>query len=257
MTSHRWDPSQYLRYGDERTRPFLDLLARVPGDARTVVDLGCGPGNDVGPLRARWPEAAIHGVDSSAEMIERARADVADPRATFAVGDAVAWRPDGERPDVIVSNAMYQWVDRHIDLLPATADGAARAFAFQVPGNQDAPSHALLWDLAAEYGITDFRRIDVRDPAEYLAALQRPGWEIDAWETTYLHVLQGPDAVFEWISGTGARPVLARLDGAERDDFVARYKTELNIAYPPQDFGTVLPFRRIFVVAGRDQASSA
>ena len=154
MTSSRWDPSQYLRYGDERTRPFLDLLARVPGDARTVVDLGCGPGNDVEPLRARWPEAAIHGVDSSAEMIDRARADVADPRATFAVGDAAAWRPDGERPDVIVSNAMYQWVDRHIDLLPATADGAARAFAFQVPGNQDAPSHALLWRLAAEYGIT-------------------------------------------------------------------------------------------------------
>ncbi|KXO94720.1 hypothetical protein AXK56_19080 [Tsukamurella pulmonis] len=251
MTSSRWDPSQYLRFGDERTRPFLDLLARIPGGARTVVDLGCGPGNDVAPLRARWPEATIHGVDSSAEMIERARAEVADPRTSFEIGDAAAWRPAGERPDVIVSNAMYQWVDRHIDLLPAAADGAAHAFAFQVPGNQDAPSHALLWRLAAEHGVTDFRRIDVRAPAEYLAALLRPGWEVDVWESTYLHVLQGEDAVFEWISGTGARPVLARLHGAEREDFVTRYKAELNIAYPPQDFGTVLPFRRIFAVAVR------
>ncbi|TWS23132.1 methyltransferase domain-containing protein [Tsukamurella sputi] len=251
MTSHRWDPSQYLRYGDERTRPFLDLLARIPGDARTVVDLGCGRGNDVAPLRARWPEAAIHGVDSSEEMIVRARADVADPKATFETGDAATWRPAGERPDVIVSNAMYQWIDRHIDLLPAVADGAAHAFALQVPGNQDAPSHALLASVAAEFGVTDFRRVDVRDPAEYLAALQRPGWDVDVWETTYLHVLQGEDAVFEWIAGTGARPVLSRLEGVEREAFVERYKAELRIAYPPQDFGTVLPFRRIFAVAVR------
>lgn len=251
MTSHRWNPSQYLRYGDERTRPFVDLLARIPGDARTVVDLGCGPGNDVGPLRARWPEASIHGVDCSEEMIARARADVTDPRASFETADAAAWRPDGGRPDVIVSNAMYQWIDRHIDLLPATADGAAHAFVFQVPGNQDAPSHALLAETAKEFGVTDFRRVDVREPAEYLAALQRPGWDVDVWESTYLHVLHGPDAAFEWISGTGARPVLARLDGAERDAFVARYKAALNDAYPPRDFGTVLPFRRIFGVAVR------
>ncbi|ADG77277.1 Trans-aconitate 2-methyltransferase OS=Tsukamurella paurometabola (strain ATCC 8368 / DSM /CCUG 35730 / CIP 100753 / JCM 10117 / KCTC 9821 / NBRC 16120/ NCIMB 702349 / NCTC 13040) OX=521096 GN=Tpau_0640 PE=4 SV=1 [Tsukamurella paurometabola] len=251
MTDHRWDPSQYLRFGDERTRPFLDLIARIPGTARTIVDLGCGAGNDVPPLRARWPQARIHGVDSSVEMIDRARADIDDPEATFEVADAAAWRPAGERPDVIVSNAMFQWVDGHIDALAAIADRAARAFAFQVPGNQNAPSHALLAQVAAEFGVTGYRHVDVRDPAEYLAVLQRPGWTVDAWETTYLHVLQGPDAVFEWISGTGARPVLARLDGATKDDFVRRYKAALAAAYPPQEFGTVLPFRRIFAVAVR------
>ncbi|MDP0396801.1 methyltransferase domain-containing protein [Tsukamurella strandjordii] len=252
MTNHRWDPSQYLKFGDERTRPFVDLIARIPGDARTVVDLGCGAGNDVAPLRARFPGAAIHGVDSSAEMIDRARSDIQDPNVSFEVADAAAWRPDGARPDVIVSNAMFQWIDRHIELLPGIADAAAQAFAFQVPGNQDAPSHALLAEVAAEFGITGYRTVDVRDPAEYLAALHRPGWTVDVWETTYLHVLQGADAVFEWISGTGARPVLARLDGAVKDDFVARYKAELNSAYPPQEYGTVLPFRRIFAVAARN-----
>lgn len=255
MTSYRWDPSQYLRFGDHRTRPFVDLLSRIPVDARTVVDLGCGPGNDVPPLRARWPEAAIHGVDSSEDMIARAATDFTDPVATFEVADAAAWRAGLERPDVIVSNAMFQWIEGHIDLLPAIADGASHAFAFQVPGNQDAPSHALLAEVAKEFGVTGYRSVDVRDPAEYLAVLQRPGWSVDVWETTYLHVLQGPDAVFEWVSGTGARPVLARLDGAERDGFVARYKAALNAAYPRRDFGTVLPFRRIFAVAVRHDES--
>ncbi|WP_019200979.1 methyltransferase domain-containing protein [Tsukamurella sp. 1534] len=251
MTSHRWDPAQYLRFGDERTRPLVDLLARIPVDARTVVDLGCGAGNDVPPLRARWPGAAIHGVDSSEEMIERAQHEAADARTTFEVGDAASWRATGDVPDVILSNAMYQWIDGHIDLLPGVADQAGAAFAFQVPGNQDAPSHALLRRTAAECGVTGYRSIDVRDPAEYLERLTRPGWTVDVWETTYLHVLQGPDAVFEWISGTGARPVLARLDGAPRERFVERYKAALDEAYPPREFGTVLPFRRIFAVASR------
>ncbi|GAB3131754.1 trans-aconitate 2-methyltransferase [Tsukamurella serpentis] len=249
MTS--WDPSQYLRFGGQRTRPFRDLLARIPGEADTVVDLGCGPGNDLPPLRARWPRARILGVDSSEQMIERARADNRDPLAGYELGDAAAWRPGADRPDVIVSNAMFQWIPGHLRLLPEIADGAVRAFAFQVPGNQDAPSHTLLAGLAERYGVSGHRGIDVHSPTEYLAALQRPGWTVDLWESTYLHVLPGEDAVFEWISGTGARPVLAALDGDRRAEFVAEYKAALNAAYPRQDFGTVLPFRRVFAVATR------
>src|SRR5579863_1674598 len=70
-----WDPQQYRRFGDERSRPFFDLVGRIDsGNPRSVADLGCGPGNLTATLAERWPEAAVTGVDSSPAMIEAARA---------------------------------------------------------------------------------------------------------------------------------------------------------------------------------------
>ncbi|MDF0531694.1 methyltransferase domain-containing protein [Tsukamurella sp. 8F] len=246
----RWDPAQYLEFGNERTRPFIDLLARVPVDAQTVADLGCGPGNDVPPLRRRWPDARIVGVDSSPEMIERARA--VEPGVEFEIGDVATW--DGSA-DVVVTNATLQWVPGHRALLPRLADSASKAFAFQVPGNHISPSHVLMREIGAEFGVRDVRPLEVATAGEYLADLARPGWDVDAWETTYCHVLRGEDPVFEWVSGTGARPYLQALSDADRPDFVARYKAALRDAYPKTEIGgapaTVLPFRRVFAVATR------
>ena len=257
MTTATWDPGQYLRYADERGRPFVDLVSRITTEALAVVDLGCGPGQLTPVLRQRWPQAHITGLDSSPEMIDRAREQSTDPLTEYAVADAVSWEP--EQPlDVLVSNAMLQWVPGHADLLLPWTEHIAPGgtLAFQVPGNFDAPSHRLLWETAARTAYSRFTqdlgpRAAVLDPADYLALLSRPGWAVDAWETTYLHVLQGEDAVFEWISGTGARPVLQALPDGVREEFVADYQAALREAYPRQELGTVLPFRRIFVVAHR------
>lgn len=252
-----WDPGLYLRYADERGRPFTDLVSRITSDAATVVDLGCGPGQLTPVLRARWPEAQITGLDFSAEMIAQAQEHNSDPRATYAVADAVTWHPDGQ-VDVLVSNAMLQWIPDHADLLQPWTEHIAPGgtLAFQVPGNFDAPSHQLLWEIAARPAYASFTaelgpRAATRDPADYLGLLSRPGWSVDAWETTYLHVLAGDDPVFEWISGTGARPVLQALPADVRSLFERDYKAALRAAYPRRDHGTVLPFRRIFVVAHR------
>ena len=83
----------------------------------------------------------------------------------------------------------------------------------------------------------------------YLDRLSRLGAAVDAWETTYLHVLPGDDPVLEWVKGTALRPVLAQLDEAEAAEFLAEYGALLREAYPRRDYGTVLEFRRIFVVA--------
>lgn len=246
-----WDPEKYLTYADERGRPFVDLIARVPGDAETIVDLGCGPGQLTRVLRERWPSAQVTGVDSSPEMIDKANADNQDPRASYELADVSTWTGTA---DVIVSNALFQWVPDALDVLRRLTE-VTGTIAVQVPVNFDAPSHTLMRDVArrepyAEH-LEDFEfriGLGVEDYLELFAGL---GWSVDAWETTYQHILPGDDAVFTWVSGTGARPVLQALPDGVRERFVEEYKAVLREAYPKRPWGTVLPFARAFVVARR------
>lgn len=258
---HSWDPERYLAFGDERGRPFVDLLARVGAtDPRTVVDLGCGPGNLTRLLAQRWPEASVLGLDSSESMIESARRDVPAAGLTFAVGDLRDWRPEGP-VDVLVSNATLQWVEGHLELLPRLVGALAPGgwLAFQVPGNFAEPSHELRRELAAQAPYVDHtREVAVpssHEPVTYLRALHDLGCQVDTvdvWETTYLHVLDAtkdPDPVFTWVSGTGARPTLEALPQELRREFERELKARLRAAYPERGGRVVLPFRRVFGVA--------
>jgi trans-aconitate 2-methyltransferase len=255
-----WDPAQYLHFADERSRPFYDLAGRIGAAAPDyVADLGCGPGQLTASLAARWQGAEILGIDSSEEMIAAARAagyggtELAR-RLSFAVGDVATWQPP--RPaDVIISNAVLQWVPGHLDLLPRwttfLADGGW--IAFQLPGNLDQPVHALLRDLAAsaqwagQLSDIELNR-QAGDPADYLELLAGLGLTVDAWETTYLHVLPGKDPVTDWFAGTGMRPVLAALGASDAAEFTRQYSERVQKIYPAKSYGTVLPFRRVFVV---------
>lgn len=270
-----WDPGQYRRFADERTRAFVDLLARVRAESpQLVVDLGCGPGELTARLGRRWPDAEVRGVDSSAEMIDAARAllaaEPADSRGeqapertgsgrlSFTLADAVDWQP--ERPaDVIVSNAVLQWIPDHLRVLARWASMLAAGgwLAIQVPGNFDQPSHVILRELAASpawrplLGHVQLNR-QTAAPAAYLDVLARAGCEVDAWETTYLHVLRGADPVLDWYRGTGLRPILAALPPGPAAEFAAEYGARLREAYPAGPYGTVLGFRRVFAVAVRN-----
>ena len=252
----RWDPTQYARYAGERGRPFFELTARIEAAApELVVDLGCGSGDLTAALAARWPEALVRGIDSSPEMIERARADGA---VEFSVGTAE--RFDATGVDVLVSNAALQWVATHRELLGRWAaqlrpDGW---LAFRVPANFDAPSHVLMRELAESpawrhrLGGVLRGAESTAPPAEYLDLLARDGLEVDAWQTEYEHVLDGPDPVLEWVRGTGLRPVLQALSDQEAARFEDAYATLLREAYPRRPYGTVFGFRRSFVVAHRE-----
>lgn len=250
--AHTWDPDRYLAHAEERGRPFVELLARVDAGApATVVDLGCGPGHLTALLAERWREARVRGVDSSAEMVARARAD--RPGIGFEVGDLRDWRPEAP-VDVIVSNAALQWVPGHLDLLPGLVAALRPGgwLAFQVPGNFDQPSHTIRAELAATPPY-DAHTAGVpvpaaHDPRVYLDALTGLGCEVDAWETTYLHVLGGEDPVFTWVSGTGARPTLQALPEDLRAGFERELRARLRAAYPERHGRVVLPFRRVFVV---------
>ncbi len=258
-----WDPLTYARYAGERARPFVDLTARIGADAPArVLDLGCGSGELTAMLARRWPAAQVHGIDSSPQMLDRT---VAADRLTFALGDVTSWRPPAP-VDVVVSNAVLQWVPDHLPLLLAWAGHLTPGgtLAFQVPANFAMPSHALMRQVAAEPRFAGrlagvLRGTDsVAEPEAYAALLADAGLAVDAWETTYLHVLPGEDAVLEWVRGTGLRPVLDALAEAPELSaaFVEAYAARLREAYPRRRFGTLLPFRRLFVVATRTEESS-
>ncbi|MDP9118343.1 MAG: trans-aconitate 2-methyltransferase [Actinomycetota bacterium] len=254
----RWDPSQYARFGDERGRPFMDLVARIDHRGpRRVIDLGCGPANLTALLAQRWPDALVEGIDSSPEMIERA-SSLATPRLSFRLADVAGWQltPD---IDVVVSNATLQWVPTHLDLLGRWAAELAPGawLAFQVPGNFEAPSHTLMRELATSArwrtALGDVLRHhdSVRTPETYARLLLDAGLLVDVWETSYLHQLTGEDPVLEWVRGTGLRPVLSALSAQDGAEFEHTYAHLLREAYPSSAHGTLFEFRRIFAVANR------
>jgi trans-aconitate 2-methyltransferase len=253
-----WDPQQYDVYADERSRPFHELLARVPAKApRQVVDLGCGNGALTATLVERWAEASVLGVDSSAEMLADAAGRELRGRLAFQLGGIEGWQPS-RALDVLVSNAALQWVPEHGDLLGRLVGWLAPGgfLAFQVPGNFGFPSHTILAELcrsprwSGRLGALTGRGAAVLEPAGYLDLLATLGCQVDAWETTYLHVLSGADPVLEWVRGSALRPVLAGL-GADAAEFEREYGARLREAYPALPYGTVFPFRRLFVVARR------
>jgi trans-aconitate 2-methyltransferase len=250
-----WDPKQYLKFADDRLRPAHDLMARVGlAQPRAVYDLGCGPGNITKLLAERWPRAEIVGVDSSAAMLAKARAEA--PGVTYVEADINHWRP-ASKPDVIFSNATLQWLADHRTLLPRLAGYLAPdgILAIQMPRNHDAPSHLAI-KAAVEAGpwrskLRDARGIlPVATPAAYYRMLAPVARHIDIWETEYQHVLTGDNPVVEWTKGTGLRPYLDALEEPERGQFLAVYSARIAADYPNEPDGrTLFPFRRIFILA--------
>jgi trans-aconitate 2-methyltransferase len=263
-----WNPDQYARYSDQRSRPFFELVDRIqinePRDAPlTVVDLGCGPGNLTATLTERWPTAKVLGVDNDEAMLASARKIVRDDSALkFEHGDIATWRASGP-VDVIVANAAFQWVLNHNELLPEFAAQVKPGgwFAFQVPGNLNDPHHQAIRSLrkqqpwasvAALAALPDRTHVSLT-AVEYLDLLAPHGFTVDAWETSYVHLLQGSDPILEWVKGTGLRPVLAALETDEqRNDFCSELAPLLRASYPSKSYGTPFPFRRVFVVAQRN-----
>jgi trans-aconitate 2-methyltransferase len=255
MKTNDWNPAQYLRFTDERLRPALDLLARVPLTAPAhAVDLGCGPGNVTAILKTRFPAAEVVGIDSSPAMLEKARATV--PNCRFVLGDFATWQPETAL-DLIYSNAALHWLREHQVLFPRLVSLLAPGgvLAAQMPAMHDAPLRALQYTVAAAGPWAETLRgvgsaPPVLEPGEYWDILRPRVASLDIWETTYLHVLHGEDAIGEWASGTSLRPFLDALPAEQRPAFRRAYAEAVAPHYPRRaDGSTLLPFRRLFIVA--------
>jgi trans-aconitate 2-methyltransferase len=252
-----WQAKQYVLFENERTRPVKDLLAAVPAtDVRSAVDLGCGPGNSTETLAAHAPGAAISGLDSSTDMIAAARRRL--PQFQFDVSDIATWNAAGPY-DLILANAVMQWVPDHECLFPSLVTKLAPggSLAVQMPDNLDEPAHRLLREVAAHgpwaNKLEGVERTMRHGAGWYYGLLKPLCARVDVWRTVYHHPLAGgADAVVEWFKGSSLRPFLAKLDAAEQSAFVQRYRDAIAAAYPALDDGTVLlPFPRLFIVATR------
>jgi trans-aconitate 2-methyltransferase len=254
-----WSARQYVAFEDERTRPARDLLAAIPlAEARSVIDIGCGPGNSTELLVQRFPGAGVSGLDSSADMIEAARKRL--PQLQFEVGDIDQWADEG-RFDVIFANAVLQWVPDHAALLPALAGrlSSGGSLAIQMPDNLNEPSHRLMREVAAngpwasKLAGAAGQRTDMASASDYFSMLRPHCARVDVWRTTYHHQLTGGAAgVVEWFKGSGLIPFLNPLSEAEQAAFLEQYQARVEEAYPALADGSVLlPFPRLFIVATR------
>jgi trans-aconitate 2-methyltransferase len=257
-----WSPKQYLAFEDERTRPIRDLIGAIGlRDPGFALDLGCGPGNSTEMLAARFPSAMIQGLDNSPEMIAAARAHL--PGVNFQLTSVEAWASApsvAPRPQVVLANAVLQWVPGHEALLPAIAGRLAGrgALAIQMPDNLDQPSHVAMRETAADgpwrESLAEAAAARTQLPsADWYYSLLRPLFgKVDIWRTTYHHPLAGAGAIVEWVKGSGLRPFLDPLSPDHRAGFLEAYRQRLEAAYPPMADGAVLlPFPRLFILAER------
>ena len=253
-----WSARQYLKFEDERTRPPRDLLAQVPLDRpRLVVDLGCGPGNSTELLVERFPQSEIIGLDSSPDMLRKARERL--PQCDFVEADIATWQPKSGT-DLIFSNAVLQWLPDHRPvmrrLLEALQPGGV--LAVQMPDNTREPALRFQREVGENGPWRDHPEIkaaprqDLPPPETYYDLLKPVCSRIDIWHSVYNHVMASPQAITEWFKGSSLQPFLSPLDAAAREKFLAAYTEKIVGAYKPRFDGKVLlRFPRLFIIAVR------
>ncbi len=251
-----WNPEQYLAYADERARPIIDLILRIPLQRpRVVYDLGCGPGNSTGMLKHAYPASRIVAIDRSPAMIAKAKETVSG--VEFRSLDVTLWPPDKEA-DLVFSNALFQWVPQHGQVLRKILHAMKKesVLAVQVPDNLSEPSHYLMAEVAAQgpwahkLSKVGDSRAEIHLPTEYYDLLKPLCNEIDIWHTLYEHAVDGHQGIVGMLSSTGLKPYLDLLTEAEQVEYLMAYCAALEEHYPVQHDGKVLfRFPRLFMVA--------
>ncbi len=229
-----WNPAQYERFKDERSRPYFDLLDMVqPRPGLNCLDLGCGTGELTAQLHTRLGAKATLGIDSSPAMLSKAAAHAA-PGLAFAQGDIATFAPQGA-VDLVFSNAALHWLPDHTKLLARIAGwlGPQGQLAVQVPANNDHASHRVAHEVAARPEFATamqgyVRQWSVLAPEAYSTLLHGLGFSRQLVRLqVYLHVLDSADAVVEWVKGTLLTDYEKRLGPALFASYLKQYQAAL------------------------------
>jgi trans-aconitate 2-methyltransferase len=252
VSTDAWNPDQYERFRAERLQPGLDLIALLqPAAGGRVVDLGCGAGELTERLHRQLGARETLGLDSSAAMLERARAREGSG-LRFEGGTIEAFELAGW--DVVFSNAALHWVADHEALLArlAAALRPRGQLAVQMPANDDHPSHTAAAALAAEapfaVALGGFvQRPPVLPIEAYAALLARLGFrEMVVRLQVYGHWLAARDEVVEWVKGTLLTDYQKRLSPDLFTKFLAGYRERL-LPRLPDDRPFFYPYKRALI----------
>lgn len=250
-----WNPKLYLKFKNERTQPSIDLVYKIKLEPKTIIDIGCGPGNSTQVLLERWSKATIVGMDNSQSMIEKARMDY--PNQTWVLGDASKLDMKNQY-DLVFSNATIQWIPDHEKLIPNFFNLVSNngALAIQVPLFNQMPLNNAI-ERATNYpqwkdytkGCTEL--FTYHDAEYYYGILSKFTKNIELWETSYIHILESAQSLMDFCRSTGLKPYLERLPTDNyRKLFENDVLSESLKEYKIQQNGTVLfPFKRLFFIA--------
>jgi trans-aconitate 2-methyltransferase len=258
-----WNAKIYKQFLELRTRPARDLLSAIPGSFQptTVYDLGCGTGNSTILLQERWPDAKIVGLDSSSDMLEEAKASY--PPINF-IKDDIAYFSPVEKVDCLFANASLQWLDKHEILIPKLIEfiNPGGIFGVQMPNNFHSPSHQITIKILQSspdwqpflknlrYGVLTepFYKL----PWYYDLLIKSGIHSLHLWETEYFQEISSYQGIFDWVKGTGLRPVLSAMNTDNQTQFANTYVSAIAKEYPLQSNNKILlPFRRIFMIGSK------
>lgn len=251
----QWDSGQYLKFRLQRTQPAIDLARRIENrHPKSVLDIGCGPGNSTQVLKQMFPEASILGVDYSEDMIRKARESY--PDMDFRLCDITSELDRLERYDVIFSNACLQWVPNHETLIPRLFDrlNLNGTLAVQMPMNGAETLFQIIDGVVSEpkWGFSSMRiePNGTLTPEAYFDLLSSCTDRFDIWETVYYHSMPSVEAMMEWVKGTRLRPYLNVLDKDQAGHFEQEIAARAAKAYELRPSGKIIfKFRRFFFTA--------
>lgn len=252
-----WNSEQYLKFKKQRTQPAVDLAKRIPVEhPNNILDIGCGPGNSTSVLKKMFPQAHILGVDSSEDMIKKAKESYSD--ISFKLYDVTTGFDKLGKYDIIFSNACLQWIPNHREFIPILFKGLNEngVLAVQIPMNGQETLFKIMNEVISEpewsFSSMNVETNETLLPKEYFDILSSCTDNFDIWETVYYHNMPSVEAMVEWVKGTRLRPYLNALDKAKAEGLEKKITKRAASVYDTQKNGEIIfKFRRFFFIASK------
>lgn len=252
-----WNSEQYLKFKAQRTQPAVDLVKRIGiNSPQKILDIGCGPGNSTKVLKGAFPNAEILGIDSSENMIAKAKQTY--PDIAFEVADITDESQNLQSFDIIFSNACLQWIPNHREFIPRIFNKLNKGgvLAVQIPMNSEEMLFRIMNETVNEdkwnFSAMKSEPNTALSCEEYFDILSRLTGKFDIWETVYYHSMPSVDAMVEWVKGTRLRPYLDALSNADGEKLSDEITQKASLSYTKQENGEIIfKFRRFFFTATR------